>query len=142
MNWHMSPFLRRFLTRSVSIIPAIIIAGAEGQAGLAAALNGCNVVLSVALIFLTFPLIWYTSFNKYMRVKIDDSEDPVGVVDGILTYDTERAMRAAGVEERGTISLANNWTTTIFAFVIWFSEFALPPRVPSSSRWVLLLVGR
>jgi metal iron transporter len=142
MNWHMSPFLRRLLTRSVSIIPAIIIAGAEGQAGLAAALNGCNVVLSVALIFLTFPLIWYTSFNKYMRVKIDDFEDPVGVVDGILTYDTERAMRAAGVEERGSISLANNWTTTIFAFLIWFSEFALPPGFPSSSRWVLLLVGR
>ena len=64
MNWRMPPFLRRFLTRSVSIIPAIIIAGAEGQAGLAAALNGCNVVLSVALIFLTFPLIWYTSFHK------------------------------------------------------------------------------
>jgi metal iron transporter len=57
MNWRMSPFLRRFLTRSVAIIPAIIIAGAEGQQGLAAALNGCNVVLSVALIFLTFPLI-------------------------------------------------------------------------------------
>jgi metal iron transporter len=70
MNWRMPPFLRRFLTRSVSIIPAIIIAGAEGQAGLAAALNGCNVVLSVALIFLTFPLIWYTSFHKVRLLPI------------------------------------------------------------------------
>jgi metal iron transporter len=123
MNWRMSPFLRRFLTRSVAIIPAIIIAGAEGQQGLAAALNGCNVVLSVALIFLTFPLIWYTSFDRYMRVKIDDSEDPVGVVDGILTYDTERALAASGADMRGTISLANNMPTKIGAFVIWFSEF-------------------
>ena len=77
-----------------------------------------------------------------MRVKVDDSEDPVGAVDGVLTYDTERAMRAAGVEERGTISLANNWTTSIFAFVIWFSEFALPLGFPSSGRSVLSLVGR
>ncbi len=58
----------------MSVIPAIIIAASEGQTGLAAALNGCNVVLSVALIFLTFPLIWYTSCKRYMRVKVDDRE--------------------------------------------------------------------
>lgn len=74
LDWRMKPFYRRLLTRSVSVIPAIIIAASEGQTGLAAALNGCNVVLSVALIFLTLPLVWYTSRERYMRVKIDDSE--------------------------------------------------------------------
>jgi metal iron transporter len=74
LDWRMKPFYRRLLTRSVSVIPAIIIAASEGQTGLAAALNGCNVVLSVALIFLTFPLIWYTSCKRYMRVKVDDHE--------------------------------------------------------------------
>jgi len=74
LDWRMKPFYRRLLTRSVSVIPAIIIAASEGQTGLAAALNGCNVVLSVALIFLTFPLIWYTSCKKYMRVKVNDTE--------------------------------------------------------------------
>lgn len=120
MNWRMSPFLRRFLTRSLSIIPAIIIAAAEGQAGLAAALNGCNVVLSVALIFLTFPLIWYTSFDRYMRVKLDDSAEPVGVMDGMLTNDTEKAFRSSGADIPGTVSLANNWTVAILGFFIWF----------------------
>jgi metal iron transporter len=120
MNWRMSPFLRRIVTRTVSIIPAMIIAAAEGQSGLAAALNGCNVVLSLALIFLTFPLIWFTSRHKYMTVRIDDSADPVGVVDGILTYNTERALWNEGHYSEGTISMANNWTTTIVGFVIWF----------------------
>jgi metal iron transporter len=120
MNWRMSPFLRRFLTRSVSIIPAIIIAAAEGQVGLAAALNGCNVALSVALIFLTFPLIWYTSFDRYMRVKLDDSEEPVGVIDGMLTHDTEQAFRSSGADIPRTVSLPNNWTVTILGFFIWF----------------------
>jgi metal iron transporter len=120
MNWRMSPFLRRFLTRSVSIIPAIIIAAAEGQKGLAAALNGCNVVLSVVLIFLTFPLIWYTSFNRYMRVKIDDSAEPVGVIDGMLTHDTEQVFRSLRADMPGTISLANSWTVTILGYFIWF----------------------
>lgn len=120
MNWRMSPFLRRLLTRTLSIIPAIIIAAAEGQRGLAAALNGCNVVLSVALIFLTFPLLWFTSRHKYMTVRIDDSQEPVGVVDGIMTYGTERALWNEGHYADGTVSMANNWTTTIVGWVIWF----------------------
>jgi metal iron transporter len=125
MNWRMSPFLRRIVTRTVSIIPAMIIAAAEGQAGLAAALNGCNVVLSLALIFLTFPLIWFTSRHKYMTVRIDDNADPVGVMDGILTYNTERALWNEGHYSEGTISMANNWTTTIVGFVIWFMIAAM-----------------
>jgi metal iron transporter len=120
MNWRMSPFLRRLVTRTISIIPAIIIAAAEGQQGLAAALNGCNVVLSVALIFLTFPLIWFTSFDKYMRVKVNDEDEPLGVVDGIINYDTERALAASGQGTNGTISLANNWATTTCGWLIWF----------------------
>ena len=126
MNWRMSPFLRRLLTRTVSIIPAMIIAAAEGQAGLAAALNGCNVVLSVALIFLTFPLIWFTSKDKYMTVRIDDQAEPVGVVDGIMTYATERAVWSSTEGEmEGTVSLANNLTTTSVGWIIWFIVAAM-----------------
>jgi metal iron transporter len=50
INWKIRPFYRRLATRSIAIIPGILIAAAEGRNGLAAALNGCNVVLSVALI--------------------------------------------------------------------------------------------
>ena len=120
MDWRMSPYLRRFVTRFISIIPAIIIAAAEGQEGLNAALIGCNVVLSLALIFLTFPLIWYTSFNKYMRVRANDSDTPLGVVDGVLNYDTERALARSGQGAEGTVSLANSWATSIGAWLIWF----------------------
>ncbi|PMD57972.1 natural resistance-associated macrophage protein [Hyaloscypha bicolor E] len=118
LDWRMKPFYRRLLTRSVSVIPAIIIAASEGQRGLAAALNGCNVVLSVALIFLTFPLIWYTSCKRYMRVKVDERATPLGVVDGIMNYDAVRAVEAGGAVE-GTVCMANNWPTTIAAGVVW-----------------------
>ena len=118
-NWRMRPFLRRLLTRVVAILPALVIAASDGQAGLAAALNGCNVVLSVALIFITFPLIWYTSCDRYMRVKVDDTAEPVGVVNGLFNYDTERAMAASGSDIEGTISLANSWVTAIAGWGIW-----------------------
>ena len=116
MNWRMSPFLRRLLTRSIAIIPGVIIASIEGRSGLATALNRCDVVRSIALIFLTFPLVWYTSMNKYMQVRIDDREEPVGVVDGVLSHNT----RELGDDTSRTVSLANNRATTIGAWIIWF----------------------
>ena len=119
MNWKMSPFLRRMLTRSVAIIPGVVIASVKGRNGLAATLNGCNVVLSVSLIFLTFPLIWYTSFNRYMRVRVLDSDDPVGVIDGVFNHDTERATAGTSLATEGTVSLANNWATATGGWVIW-----------------------
>jgi len=54
-----------------------------------------------------------------MSVRIDDNAEPVGVVDGILTYATERALWNEGHYSEGTVSLANNWATTITGFVIW-----------------------
>jgi len=64
-------------------------------------------------------LLWFTSRHKYMSVRIDDNAEPVGVVDGILTYATERALWNEGHYSEGTVSLANNWATTITGFVIW-----------------------
>lgn len=122
LNWRIHPFLRRLLTRCIACIPALIIAASTGQGGLAAALNACNVVLSVALIFLTFPLIWYTSCHRYMRVDVDDGRERVGVVGGILSYDVARDLEA---REEGTVSLANNWGTTVGAFFIWGVIFFL-----------------
>ena len=77
MNWHLNPFIRRLVTRLVAIIPGMIIAAAEGRQGLGAALNGCNVVLSISLIFLTAPLIWYTSRKRFMTVRKPRAADLV-----------------------------------------------------------------
>jgi metal iron transporter len=111
INWKIRPFYRRFATRSIAIVPGIIIAAAEGRGGLAAALNGCNVVLSVALIFLTFPLIWYTTFDKYMRVETEG---------GASTLTVETLEAGQDAETRNpTVSLKNNLPTAIGGWIIW-----------------------
>lgn len=71
-NIRVSPFLRRLITRLVAIIPALIIALAVGREGLSKAMVACNYLLAVALVPITFPIIFYTSFSKYMRVPADD----------------------------------------------------------------------
>ncbi|KAI9048610.1 hypothetical protein LZ554_007442 [Drepanopeziza brunnea f. sp. 'monogermtubi'] len=112
-NWTIRPFYRRLITRTVALIPGIIIAAALGRDGVTAALNGANVVLSVALIFLTFPLIWFTSFNKYMMVETEGGTS-VATLDTMDSCDTERVA-----PENPKVSLANNWPTLIAGWIIW-----------------------
>ncbi|CEJ91108.1 Putative Metal ion transporter metal ion transporter [[Torrubiella] hemipterigena] len=68
LRWRVKPWLRRLLTRSISIIPSLIIAGAIGREGLNTALTASQVVLSSVLPFITLPLIYFTSRSKYMTV--------------------------------------------------------------------------
>ncbi len=93
LNIRVSPFLRRLITRCVAIIPAFIIAVSVGEDGLAQALVGCNYVLSIGLVFITFPVIWFTCGNKYMSVTLDDG--------------------------LGTVSMKNHWFNSICAWLIW-----------------------
>ena len=108
LNWRIAPWLRRFATRTISIIPSIIIAGAVGKEGLSAALNATQVALSVALPFISAPLIYFTCRNKYMivgglgRVLRDDA-------DGELELDDEPEL----------IKMRNAWWLSVFAVLIW-----------------------
>ncbi|PBP18939.1 natural resistance-associated macrophage protein [Diplocarpon rosae] len=112
-QWTIRPFYRRLITRTVALIPGIIVAAALGREGVTAALNGADVVLSVALIFLTFPLIWFTSFNKYMMVEVEIGAS-ASTLENLHEDDTERVEPAAL-----RVSLANTWPTLVVGCVIW-----------------------
>jgi metal iron transporter len=106
LNWTIAPWLRRLITRSISITPSIIIAAAVGKNGLTAALNGSQVALSIALPFISAPVIYFTCRNKYMTVQAgrptmtgvgDDSDDEIEVVTVVV-----EANSAAGNVAEGT----------------------------------------
>lgn len=112
----MSTFFRRLLTRIIAIVPAIIIAASAGQKGLASALVATDVVRSVTLIVITFPLLWYTSFSKYMTVAKDDQREEG---DGVIgETDTERES-LSGEYPHGTVSLASGWMGKTAGWLIW-----------------------
>lgn len=96
INWKVRPWLRRLLTRTLSIIPAIIVAAAVGKDGLTDALNGTQIALSVALPFVSAPLIYFTCSSRYMEV--------------------EPASDANGGRR---ITMQNSWYTAAFAVAIW-----------------------
>lgn len=105
LNWTMKPWLRRLMTRSISITPSIIIAGAVGQEGLSKALNGSQFALSVILPFVSAPLIWFTCRAQYMKVAVRPAAD--------------RSPADGDTNPDGFVQMRNHWITAAFAIVIW-----------------------
>jgi len=68
LNMHIRPWIRRLITRSLAIIPAVIIAILFGSGGLGRLLILSQIVLSLQLPFAVLPLVYFTSSKKYMGV--------------------------------------------------------------------------
>lgn len=115
LNWTIAPWLRRLITRSIAITPSIIIAGAVGKDGLDAALNGSQVALSVALPFISAPLIYFTSRNKYMTVNGNGS---AAIAEDDVDEELEGLLEAEQLADEST-KMRNHWTVTAFAVLLW-----------------------
>ncbi|KAF8204314.1 putative transporter of the NRAMP family [Mycena galopus ATCC 62051] len=72
LNWRVSPVVRRLLTRLIAVIPSVAVAVAVGRPGIDALLVVSQVILSIVLPFITFPLIFLTSSKTVMRVRKPD----------------------------------------------------------------------
>ncbi len=62
----LKPWVRRLVTRSLAIIPAVCIALLFGGSGLSRLLIFSQIVLSLQLPFAVLPLIYFTSSKKHM----------------------------------------------------------------------------
>jgi manganese transport protein len=66
MHWRIRPWLRRLITRSLAIIPAVIVIGLRGDGSVNDLLILSQVVLGLQLPFAMFPLLHFTSSRKRM----------------------------------------------------------------------------
>lgn len=100
LNWTVAPWLRRLVTRSISIVPSAVVAGVVGREGLNATLTASQVALSLILPVVTAPLVYFTCCSRYMAVGM---QQLVG-------------EEAHGVD---TMSMVNGWLVTSMAILIW-----------------------
>jgi metal iron transporter len=102
LRWTLKPWLRRLITRSISIVPSIVIAASVGKSELNQALTASQVVLSVILPLVTAPLLWFTCRSQVMIVKVDEQG------------------RSRGERETGEmVNMRNGWIVTVLAMSIW-----------------------
>ena len=66
MHWRIRPWLRRLITRSLAIVPAVLIIGLRGEGSVTDLLTLSQVVLALQLPFAMFPLLHFASSRKRM----------------------------------------------------------------------------
>lgn len=75
IKWRTNAFLRRMITRIITVIPSLAIAIGVGRNGLDEMLIASQVTLSFALPFVLVPLIAVTSLKKKMIVEEEIDEE-------------------------------------------------------------------
>jgi manganese transport protein len=66
MRWRLPPWVRRLITRTLAILPAIFIIGLRGDSSVNDLLTLSQVVLALQLPFAMFPLLHFTTSRKRM----------------------------------------------------------------------------
>ncbi|KAL4999658.1 natural resistance-associated macrophage protein-domain-containing protein [Aspergillus recurvatus] len=121
LNWSIRPWLRRLITRSISIIPSIVIAGAVGKEGLNKTLTASQVVLSVILPFVSAPLVYFTCRNRYMTVPVERVHDAGADVD--TDEQTQPQNIAEGGDSGGSetegVKMGNGFLVSAIAVLVW-----------------------
>ncbi|KAH9929794.1 natural resistance-associated macrophage protein-domain-containing protein [Fomitopsis serialis] len=69
LHWKVSPVLRRLITRCIGLVPSVAVAAALGRGGVSTLLVVSQVVLSIVLPFIVFPLVYLTSSARVMSVR-------------------------------------------------------------------------
>jgi manganese transport protein len=66
MHWRIKPWLRRLITRTLAVVPAIVIISIRGSGSVTDLLNLSQVVLCIELPLAMFPLLHFTSSRRRM----------------------------------------------------------------------------
>jgi manganese transport protein len=66
MHWRIKPWMRRLITRTLAILPAILVIGLRGDSSVTDLLTLSQVVLALQLPFAMFPLLHFTTSRKRM----------------------------------------------------------------------------
>jgi manganese transport protein len=71
LEWRMKPWVRRLVTRSATIVPALLVVICFGESGMGWLLMLSQVILSFQLPFAVVPLICYTSRGTMMGAFVN-----------------------------------------------------------------------
>ena len=66
MHWRIKPWVRRLITRTLAVLPAVLIIGLRGDTSVTELLTLSQVILALQLPFAMFPLLHFTSSPKRM----------------------------------------------------------------------------
>lgn len=113
IHWRLTPFMRRLLTRAIAVIPSMIVAVVAGRDGLDQMLVASQVALSMALPFVSFPLLVITCSPKRMLREILPEPAPAPTSSASSTYGSVPASEAISRDDdlgaASNVSTSSRW---------------------------------
>ncbi|ETW87567.1 Mn2+ and Fe2+ transporter of the NRAMP family [Heterobasidion irregulare TC 32-1] len=108
IEWRISPFLRRLITRLIGLIPSMVVAIAVGREGIDTLLIASQVTLSIVLPFVVLPLVWLTSSSAVMTVNkptpsptqekhVDDKQENIAISEIRQSVDYSNGLPLKGL---------------------------------------------
>ena len=119
------PTLRRLITRALGIIPSVIVASVVGESGINTLLVASQVVLSIVLPFIVFPLVYLTSSSRIMSVKSPSkSTNPTQTPPDALSLDAVHPVdsprdKTADFEDE-VVDFSSGKIVAAIGYMIWF----------------------
>ncbi|KAL6925645.1 hypothetical protein ACO0SA_000246 [Hanseniaspora valbyensis] len=113
LDWSFPLNIRRSLSRAVAVMPCLILVFVSGKKGLSAALNASQVILSLLLPFVTFPLIYFTCNKKIMSVKRKINKN--NITNSTLT----NVNSQEDDDEYEYVDMSNGKIMTAFSIILW-----------------------
>lgn len=127
LRLRIQPWLRRLISRSLAIVPAVLVIGLQGEGSVDALLVLSQVVLSLQLSFAVIPLVTFTS----QRSRMGEFVNPIWVaaLASIVT------LLIVGLNAKLVVDFVAGWHAEAHG-VWWFSYLVMP----AITAIVLLLV--
>lgn len=117
LRWSIRPWLRRLVTRSIAIVPCVIVAASVGRDGLGQVLNASQVALCILLPVLVAPLVYLTGRRGIMRAPVrrhlHDSTAAPEAADG-----QSMSMDSHGEVVR-YVHMENHFIVKVLAILVW-----------------------
>jgi len=118
LQFKIRPVLRRLITRSIAIVPAVVVIGLQGEQGSYGLLILSQVILSLQLPFAVIPLIQFTSEKSRM------GEFASRWWVQVLAWAS--AVVIVGLNAKLVVSTISNWMESAGSGAIWIWLLVIP----------------
>ncbi|KAF8893712.1 natural resistance-associated macrophage protein-domain-containing protein [Gymnopilus junonius] len=127
LTWRVSAVTRRLFTRFLAIIPSMAVAIVVGKPGIDTLLVASQVVLSIVLPFVIFPLLLCTSSKSIMSVRKDTSKSISQTLSSGTVSEPgpssigglDKTEQSEESQEEELVDYSNNKLTIALGMVIW-----------------------
>ncbi|VVT56176.1 uncharacterized protein SAPINGB_P004878 [Magnusiomyces paraingens] len=149
LNWNIKKtWIRRLITRTIAVVPCLIVTAAVGRKGLSQVLNASQTALSILLPFLVFPLVYFTCKPSVMCVEVNPKkpaqvpQNCIPLQDlGITKSDAGPSSLPNSSTLEPTFSKESKKSKESKRFTVTETEEPEPLRVNYTNGWFVMIFG-